>query len=865
MTGNKFNGITRFLKRKRSFCALLLAMIFLFTTSIAAYALQAEAPTANPPAGTYGGTQNVELKTETVAASVYYTTNGSEPTTGSTLYTNPIAVASNMTIKAIAVKDGMENSSVSTFEYVLFAGGDGSVDNPYQVATAEQLNNVRNYLDKHFIQTADIDLGVEPYNTGAGWEPIGNDLSPFTGTFDGKGNTISKLTINRSTTNYVGLFGFTGVEAEIKNVKLEETNVTGSFYTGGLVGWNCNGTITDSYAIGAVAGDYFVGGLVGVNNNGAITNSYATGAVAGDFAVGGLVGLNSNKQYGNETITDSYASGNVTGTKSVGGLVGDNYNGAITNSYATGNVEGTEGVGGLVGYNGGVITNAYAIGVVIGTSNVGGLVGNNNNGTVTASFWDTDTSGTDSSLGGDGAIGKNTTDMNLQGNYEGWNFDKVWGINDSDNNRYPFLRWQGYKHVQTHALNITASTSGSITTGTSGNYLAGTDIAIAAKPASGYSFNKWTSTGGGTFANANNASTTYTMPANPATITATFTPTGNGSGGGTSGGGGGSSTSTTPSGTQVTPSGRTASQNGVTLTFPAGAVESDIRVQVKEAGLTTGMTLPENSQLLSRIMDIIKDKSGNFLKPVTITLSFDNSGLNPNEYDIAIYYYDEDTGKWIALDNIRLNFDTGTISGDTTHFTKFAVIATPKAIKEEKPAKPVTPQPTVNIPSDISGHWAKDSIMKLINAGVISGYPDGTFKPDKTITRAEFTVMLVKALNLETKVGKTFTDTISHWAKDSISTAAAHGIISGYDENTFSPDDLITREQAAIIIARAAQLETATDELIFTDSQAISPWAKPGVAAAFNSRFITGYPDNSFRPQGNTTRAEAVSLILKVI
>ncbi len=833
MTGNKFNGITRFLKRKRSFCALLLAMIFLFTTSIAAYALQAEVPTANPPAETYGGTQNIELKTETVGASVYYTTDGSEPTTGSTLYTNPIAVASNMTIKAIAVKDGMENSSVSTFEYVLFAGGSGTETDPYQVATAEQLNNVRNYLDKHFIQTADIDLGVEPYNTGAGWEPIGNDLSPFTGTFDGKGNTISKLTINRSTTNYVGLFGFTGVEAEIKNVKLEETNVTGSFYTGGLVGWNCNGTITDSYAIGAVAGDYFVGGLVG---------------------------LNSNKQYGNETITDSYASGNVTGTKSVGGLVGDNYNGAITNSYATGNVEGTEGVGGLVGYNGGVITNAYAIGVVIGTSNVGGLVGNNNNGTVTASFWDTDTSGTDSSPGGDGAIGKNTTDMNLQGNYEGWNFDKVWGINDSDNNRYPFLRWQGYKHVQTHALNITASTSGSITTGTSGNYLAGTDIAIAAKPASGYSFNKWTSTGGGTFANVNNASTTYTMPANPATITATFTY--NSSSGGSSGGGG---SSTAPYGILVTSSGRTTTQNGVTLTFPTGTVESDIRVQVKETALSAGMTLPDNSQLLSRIMDIIKDKSGNFLKPVTITLSFDNSGLDPNEYDIAIYYYDEDTGKWIALDNIRLNFDTVTISGDTTHFTKFAVIATPKAIKEEKPAKPVTPQPTVNIPSDISGHWAKDSIMKLINAGVISGYPDRTFKPDKTITRAEFTVILVKALNLETKVGKTFTDTISHWAKDSISTAAAHGIISGYDENTFSPDDLITREQAAIIIARAAQLETATDELIFTDSQAISPWAKPGVAAAFNSRFITGYPDNSFRPQGNTTRAEAVSLILKVI
>ena len=409
--------------------------------------------------------------------------------------------------------------------------------------------------------------------------------------------------------------------------------------------------------------------------------------------------------------------------------------------------------------------------------------------------------------------------------------------------------------ADTYTLTITAGTGGSITVGSGGNYAAGTVIDITAIPASGYSFNKWTSTGGGTFANANNAGTTYTMPANPATITATFTY--DSSSGGSSGGGG---SSTTPSGIQVTPSGRTTSQNGVTLTFPAGAVENDIRVQVEEVSLTAGMTLPDNSQLLSCIMDIVKDKSGNFLKPVTITLSFDNSRLYQNEYDIAIYYYDEDTGKWIALDNIRLNLETGTISGDTTHFTKFAVIATPKVIKEEKPTKPATP-----IPSDVSGHWGKDSITKLINVEVISGYPDGTFQPNKAVTRAEFTVMLVKALKLEAKAWNPFADSSDHWAKDSIAIAAAHGIISGYDPNTFGPDDLITREQAAVIIARTAQLEAATGELGVTDSKAISPWAKPGVAAAFKGGFISGYPDGSFRPQGNTTRAEAAVIIGKLI
>ena len=909
MTGNKLNGITHFLKGKRSFCALLLAMIFLFTTSIAAYAV--ETPTADPPAGTYGGTQNVKLKT--VAASVYYTTDGTVPTTASTLYTNPIAVASNRTIKAFAT-DGTVSSAVYTFEYIIFDGGSGTEEDPYLVATAEQLNNVRYHLGKHFKQTADINLNVAPYNEGEGWEPIGNDWYQFTGTFDGNGKIISKLTI-KSTGSYVGLFGFAD-GSHIKNVKLEDVNVTGDYqvgglvgdnkygeitnsyatgavtgtnYVGGLVGYNYWGTVTCSYATGAVDGNYCVGGLVAYNDCGEITNSYATGAVAGDLSVGGLVGLNFDYSDGTETITDSYASGDVTGTEGVGGLVGSNYGSicSITNSYATGAVTGigddVADIGGLVGYNEGVITNSYATGTVAGEAYIGGLVGCNdgkiansyaagavtgktdigglvgskvNNSTVTNSYWDIDTSRTDSSAGGEG---KTTADMNKQETYEGWDFNAIWSINGIRNNGYPFLVNNPPIEPE-NPLTITAATGGSITIGSSGNYAAGTVIPITATPASGYSFNKWTSTSGGTFANANSASTTYTMPANPATITATFTY--NSSSGGSSGGG---SSSTTPTGTQVTPSGRTTSQNGVTLAFPAEAVESDIRVQVKETALSGGMTLPNNSQLLSRVVDIVKDKSGNFLKPVTITLSFNNSGLDPDEYDIAIYYYDEDTGKWIALDNIRLNFKNGTISGDTNHFTKFAVIATPKTVKEEKPAKPVTPQPTVNIPSDISGHWAKDSIMKMINAGVISGYPDGTFKPDKAVTRAEFTVMIVKALNLETRAGKTFTDTASHWAKESISTAAAHGIISGYDENTFGPDDLITREQAAVIVSLATKLEAATGELSFTDSKAISPWAKPGVAAAFKGGFISGYPDGTFKPQGNTTRAEAVSLILKAI
>ncbi|OPX89269.1 S-layer homology domain-containing protein [Pelotomaculum sp. PtaB.Bin117] len=152
-----------------------------------------------------------------------------------------------------------------------------------------------------------------------------------------------------------------------------------------------------------------------------------------------------------------------------------------------------------------------------------------------------------------------------------------------------------------------------------------------------------------------------------------------------------------------------------------------------------------------------------------------------------------------------------------------------------------------------------------MQAGVIGGYPDGSFQPEKSVSRAEFTVMLVKALKLEAKQGSVFKDTAAHWAKDSINTAAAHGIISGYDQNSFGPDDQITREQAAVITARATKLQAGDQALSFSDAQQISPWALSGVAAAVGNSYLRGYPDNSFRPQGYTSRAEAAAITAKLL
>jgi prepilin-type N-terminal cleavage/methylation domain-containing protein len=309
-------------------------------------------------------------------------------------------------------------------------------------------------LDGNYIVMANISLSGY-----VDWTPIGKNIaSPFTGTFDGNNYVISNLIIN-SDKNYIGLFGCISETSEIKKIGLENINVAGGDYVGGLVGYN-NGTITDCYATGSVTGyDNKTGGLVGWNFDGTLTNCYATGEVTGNERTGGLVGEN----YG--TITNCYATGKVTGNYYTGGLVGLNLaRGTLTNCYATGEVRGNWYIGGLVGSNYGTITNCYATGKVTGkvTGNyyTGGLVGWNNStitdcyatGEVTGRnytgglvgsndpdafcyycYYDKETTGQSDDIGNGTPL--TTAQMKDQSNFVDWDFILTW---DTDNS-YPFL------------------------------------------------------------------------------------------------------------------------------------------------------------------------------------------------------------------------------------------------------------------------------------------------------------------------------------------------------------------------------------------------------------------------------------------
>lgn len=389
------------------------------------------------------------------------------------------------------------------------ADPNGSPGHPYLIEdladfdTFADPNNAATYwaAGVHTKLMTDIDLSGRTYNTAviapdtdtdSGWDGI-----EYTGYFNGNHHVINKLSINGSY-YYMGLFGRIGNTATIINLSLENVGVTGSgYYIGGIVGYMNMGTVNSCYVTGQIAGSYYIGGLVGrnyagsiilshtdmtvnttgssngglvgYNDIGTITSCHTTGQVLGDGSLGGLVGFNyegaitysysssevdsifSGVRIGGligdnvGSITYCYATGSVTGYANVGGLIGDHNNETASHCYSTGNVSGVRVVGGLIGHNGGVITACYSTGQVVADRTSGGLIGGNYLATVTACFWDTETSG----IGDPGddnysATGKSTSEMQTLSTFTdaGWDFTIPDWMMLREGEDYPRLAWQ---------------------------------------------------------------------------------------------------------------------------------------------------------------------------------------------------------------------------------------------------------------------------------------------------------------------------------------------------------------------------------------------------------------------------------------
>lgn len=359
-------------------------------------------------------------------------------------------VASTDTTVAVDIDTTKE--IVAVFENN-FAGGTGTANDPYKISNIEQLQKIDStyeFQKAHYIQINDIDAGATAnWNLGKGFNPI-----TFSGSYDGQGYVISNVTIDRGETR-VGLFGYV-TSGEIRNVNLENVDISGGRFTGGLIGINDSGQVYESYVTGLVhCTDERCGGLVG-DNYGTIEKSFAdvkVSSIANN--VGGLAGANWT------VIKYCYASGNVTGINVIGGLVGLNIKGSsgnnqVINSFARGQVTGKDDVGGLIGS---VRADTYVIGSyatgkvapsISGSASLGGLVGYfDSNATMGSCYWDTESTEQGNGAGnspGTGFtsynVGLTTSEMSgsaAKTNMPEYDFVSIWQTVDGG---YPVLFWQ---------------------------------------------------------------------------------------------------------------------------------------------------------------------------------------------------------------------------------------------------------------------------------------------------------------------------------------------------------------------------------------------------------------------------------------
>ena len=293
-------------------------------------------------------------------------------------------------------------------------GGAGTEADPYVITTVQQLQEMANDLTVYYELGNDIDAyDTVNWNGGLGFEPIGFDVSYFTGSFDGKKHIVTGLYINRAPDYGIGLFGRIGAAGTVKNVGIVGNNINGRMAVGGLAG-HSEGVISDCYATGTASAEADVGGLVGYTNK-IVTRCYSSGSVTaggrtGSFtSIGGLIGITREPD---SVISDCYSTADVTSTSAyyqTGGFIGINKD-TVNNCYSTGQVTAASG------------------------SNRGGFC-SMNQGSMSSCYWDTQTSTTSSSSGG---TPKTTAEMKQQATFSGWDFVNTWDIEEDVT--YPFLR-----------------------------------------------------------------------------------------------------------------------------------------------------------------------------------------------------------------------------------------------------------------------------------------------------------------------------------------------------------------------------------------------------------------------------------------
>jgi hypothetical protein len=724
-----------------------------------------------------------------------------------------------------------------------FAGGSGTLVDPYQIASAEQLDEIRNYLDDHFMLINDIDMSV--FNAGHPWEPIGDETSPFIGSLDGQDYRIINLNINeRAAVQPVGLFSVLGTTSTIRNLTIEAVEVNGRHYVGilaginhaiihnvgvtgsvygenyvgGLAGHHWTSSVTNSYAIGIVTGLSNVGGLLGRNNSGNISYSYAAADVTGTVEVGGFIG----KQVNAAGITNSYALGNVIGCEDSGGLVGENEDSNIANSFAGGLVKGlcgeseihSDSIGGLVGDNSdGWIAYSYAVGRVTGGSPIGAVAGNSGYGRVTNSYYDLETTGQSDY----DAQGLTSEEMKDWRNYIGWDFVNDWDIHSLHHYGYPYV-----KDIQAFITYAGNGTDHSSEQYVSHSYMPGSSVEIQDIPhdwtKAGHRFNEW-------------------------------------------------KTEIDGSGDTYRPR-ETIVLNSDVLLYPDW-------IQLNPPTPSSSVTVhrSNNANLAQLIV-----KAGGEQLALTPEFSAGTTSyqVETTADEVTIQAVSSDVNATVAVDIVALAGEHAvTLTDGVNEFEIFVRAENGRLqtydltiLRLTKPGEPDS-QATSCAFRDTKGHWAELLICEALEIGIVEGYSETSFQPQASITRVEFMAILLRVLGIHSESagnGRSFTDQeqIPNWADAAVDAAVEQGILQGYSDRTLRPMQHVNRSEMVVMLAKAMKWGSNLGDTSFADDAVIPAWARGYVNDAVQRNLIYGREGNRFSPMESATRAEATALLLRL-
>ncbi len=242
-----------------------------------------------------------------------------------------------------------------------------------------------------------------------------------------------------------------------------------------------------------------------------------------------------------------------------------------------------------------------------------------------------------------------------------------------------------------------------------------------------------------------------------------------------------------------------------------------------------------------------------FSKPLTLSLKFDSGTAQNMISRLGIYRLNEKNGAWEYMGG-KADPDKGVISVERNSFSTYSVRLYEKGFY------------------DLVGHWAKEDVELLSDRGVVKGFNELIFGPERNITRAEFAVLMQKALNLPAAKGTSFKDVRDNdWFSGGVGAVSEAGLVVGNPDGTFQPNRTITRQEIAVILARALSeyghsVNIAGDNLNgFSDRHAVSLWAKPHMAVAVEAELIKGKGEGKLAPLSNATRAEAAVMLKRLM